>query len=105
MPAICVTVMEGPRCLINGRAVRVDESRMLESLLTEVCGMSNIYHVERVQSACTAESRDRFHAVLSESLVRSLSLSNAANNVHTLHVSAGNPRPLLRRYSIRSLIR
>ena len=50
MPAICVTVTEGPCCLINGRVVRVNESRTLESLLTEVYGTSNVYHVERVRA-------------------------------------------------------
>ena len=55
LPAICVTVTEGPCCLLNGRALRVAESRMLDSLLTEVCGTSNGYHVEHVQSVCTTE--------------------------------------------------
>jgi hypothetical protein len=37
MLAKCITVTKGPHSLVNSRALRVDESCKLESLLTEVC--------------------------------------------------------------------
>ena len=58
MPAVCVTVTEGPLCLVNGKALRVDESHMLESVLTEVCGTASVYDVEHMKNLCKAGSMD-----------------------------------------------
>ena len=48
------------------RALRVDESHMLESLLAEVCWTSDVSGVDHVQSTCTTELKDRCHVVLSD---------------------------------------
>ena len=39
---------------------------MLESLLTEVCGTSNVYHVEHMQSACRVDESHTLESLLTE---------------------------------------
>ena len=66
MLAICITVMEGgSTLLVNGRTLKVAKRQTLGSLLTKVCGTSNAYPVEHVQSACTAKARNRFQHIVS----------------------------------------
>lgn len=66
LPAVCVTVIEGATVIVNGRAVRVDDSATLSSILELVLtDPAQIHRVDGVQAANTI-SGTRFDANLED---------------------------------------
>jgi hypothetical protein len=66
LPAVCVTVIEGATVIVNGRAVHVDDSATLSSILELVLtDPAQIHRVDGVQEANTI-SGTRFDANLED---------------------------------------
>ena len=93
MRSVCVTVTEGARVVVSGRAIRVDDSATLSSVVALVVGDPLVVsRVDRVQASNTI-SGTRFDATLEDEVGLQLEFERRYFFFHGDDVTAGGETP------------